>query len=116
VRVSSRSEFLAQLWREVINAQLDHETLQNEIAASKRKPDNPFADTGPALERLLALGAAPQDICLVRRSTAYEAVFATLYALDNPGVNDQEAGGLYEDLLGADPSGLDGRPGSARAV
>jgi hypothetical protein len=43
-------------------------------------------------------------------------VFATLYALDDPGVENGEVFMLHESLLTADPSGLEGRPGSGKAV
>jgi hypothetical protein len=33
--------------------------------------------------------------------------------LDDPGVDGDGHVVMYEDLLGADPSGKDGRPGSA---
>ena len=45
-----------------------------------------------------------------------EAVFGTLYALDDPGVDNGDVFMLHEELLGADPSGLEGRPGSAGAA
>ena len=114
--MASRTELLTHLWREVINANLRAPSLQRIIDACRRRPDDPFADTGPAIERLLALGASPRDICLLMRSASYEAVFSTLYALDDPGVDDKNVFMLHESLLTADPSGLDGRPGSAGAI
>jgi hypothetical protein len=33
--------------------------------------------------------------------------------LDDPGIDDGDVIGLHESLLGADPSGKEGRPGSA---
>src|SRR5688572_23704915 len=114
--VASRTELLTHLWRETINANLNVRSLEHMIAGSKLHPDAPFADTGPAIERLLALGASPEDICLVRREAAYDAVFATLYALDDPGVDNRDVFMLHESLLTADPTGLEGRPGSAKAV
>jgi hypothetical protein len=114
--LASRTEFLRHLWRDVINAQLNQSALQQVVASAKRDPDAPFADTGAAIERLLALGASPRDICLLQRAAAYEAVFATLYSLGDPGVDDGGTLMLHEDLLTADPSGLEGRPGSASAI
>jgi hypothetical protein len=32
--------------------------------------------------------------------------------LDDPGIDGDENAMLHEELLGADPSGLEGRPGS----
>jgi hypothetical protein len=65
--MASREEFLQYLWSEVINPNLDPAALAQRIAHAKARPNDPFADSGPALERLLALGANPTDICLLLR-------------------------------------------------
>jgi hypothetical protein len=114
--VATQADLLEHLWREVINRRLDAAGLHRVVCASKRAPGDPFADTGPAIERLLSQGASERDICLIQRHAAYEAVFQTLYALDDPGVDDGDVFMLHESLLTADPSGLEGRPGSADAV
>lgn len=44
---------------------------------------------------------------------SYEAVFETLYKMNDPGINPDEAATLFEDLLVSDPSGLETGPGSA---
>lgn len=109
----SREELLTHLWVEVINRHLRPDGLAQMISHAKIKPTDPFADSGPALERLLALGADPKDICLLMRDAAYGAVFATLYAIGDPGVDGDDVFMLHEDLLTADPSGMEGRPGSS---
>lgn len=114
--MSTRDDLLAHLWHQVINANLEPASLEAEIARSKARPNDPFADTGPALERMLAAGVDPQDICLIRRDAAYAATFGTLYAIGDPGVEDDNVFLLFEELLTADPSGMEGRPGSAGAV
>jgi hypothetical protein len=114
--VATQEELLTHLWREVINSNLIESALQQTVEAAKRDPKAPFADTGPAIERLLALGASPRDICLIMRDAAYSAVFSTLYALNDPGVDDDNVFMLHETLLTADPSGMEGRPGSAGVV
>lgn len=114
--MATREELLAHLWQSIINAHLDPVGLDRVIAHCKRRPDDPFADIGPAIERALAAGASPRDLCIIGRGAAYEAVFGTLYALGDPGVDGNEVFGLHESLLGADPSGLEGRPGSASAA
>lgn len=53
--MSTRDELLEYLWTEIINSHLSPEGLTSVISSSKRDPNGPFADTGPALERLLAL-------------------------------------------------------------
>ena len=111
--MSSREELLPHLWTEVINPHLKVEGLDQMISRAKANPDEPFADGGPALERLLALGADPHDICLLMRDAAYGAVFSTLYSIDDPGVDGDDVFILHEELLMADPSGMEGRPGSS---
>ena len=72
-------ELLGHLWKEIIDLNLREASLDNIISHCKRTPDGAFADTGPAIERILAAGASRRDLCLVMRSTAYEAGFGTLY-------------------------------------
>jgi hypothetical protein len=114
--MATREELLTHLWQSIINSNLNPVGLERAIAYCKNHPDDSFADVGPALERALAAGVSPKDLCLISRGTAYEAVFGTLYALGDPGVDGDDVFGLYESLLGADPSGLEGRPGSADAA
>jgi len=114
--VGTRSKLLEHLWREVINSHMGPARLDRIVAKCKQRSDDPFADTGLAIERLLALGASERDICLIRRDAAYEAVFQTLYALTDPGVDDGNVFMLHESLLTADPSGREGRPGSANSA
>jgi hypothetical protein len=111
--MGTREELLRYLWDDLINLNLRPESLDNVIRHCKRHPDGPFGDTGPAIERMLRAGASVSDLCLVLRATAYEAVFGTLYALGDPGVDDNDVFMLHESLLTAEPSGMDGSPGSA---
>jgi hypothetical protein len=114
--MTTRADLLTHLWKEAINSHLDAGALQRIVARYQQHPDEPFADTGAAIGRLLALGADAHDICLLRRDAAYEAVFQTLYSLGDPGVDGDDVFMLHEELLTADPSGQEGRPGSANAV
>jgi hypothetical protein len=112
--MATREEFLGHLWREVIDALSRDQGLDNIIAHCRRFPDGAFSGTGPAIERMLARGVSRQDLCLVMRSTAYEAAFGTLYALSEPGVDDDvDASALYEELGLAEPGRADGRSGPA---
>jgi hypothetical protein len=111
--MATREEFLAQLWRDVINAPMRGHWIGNAVRGAERRPDAPFADLGPAAQRLLALGAEPHDLSLIARWASYDAVFQVLYMLDDPGVDDDDNKMMHEELLRADPSGLEGRPGSA---
>ncbi len=111
-----RPALLEHLWTNAINANLRPEGLSEAMARARSRPNDPFADSGPALERLIALGANPEDICLLMRDAAYNAVFATLYAIGDPGVDGDDVFMLHEELLTADPSGLEGRPGSSANI
>jgi hypothetical protein len=110
--MATRAQILKQLWND-INCAMQERWIENWIATAKRDPKAPFADAGLALQRLLELGASRRDLSLVARSAAYEAVFSTLYTFSDPGVDDNDVEMLHESLLGADPSGKEGRPGSA---
>lgn len=111
--MASREEFLRRLWDDVINPNTQEQWIDNVIRESERNPDAPFADLGPVLKRLLAAGAARPDLSVIARFAAYEAVFGTLYALSDPGVEGNDVEMLHESLLSADPSGREGRPRSA---
>jgi hypothetical protein len=111
--MATREEFLRQVWDDVINGPMTGAWIDNTIAAAKKDSTAPFADAGAALERLVAAGADRRDLSLASRFAIYEAVFSLLYMLDDPGVDDGDVFLLQESLLGADPSGKEGRPGSA---
>ena len=111
--MASREEFLKHLWLDSINPCMQEHWIDNAIRDSERQPDSPLADLGPALKRLLAVGATRRDLSLVARASAYESVFSTLYALSDPGVDGNDVEMLHESLLSADPSGKEGRPSSA---
>jgi hypothetical protein len=111
--MATRNEFLRQVWTDIINSQMTGSWIDGVVVASERKPDEPFADVGPALKRLVAAGIDRRDLCLVARLASYEAAFRILYMLDDPGVDGDDNKMMHEELLSADPSGRDGRPGSA---
>jgi hypothetical protein len=111
--MTTRAAFLEEVWTQVINAGMSGQWIDNAIARSERSPDAPFADLGSALKRLLAAGADRRDLCLLARHAGYEAAFKVLYMLDDPGVDGDDNKMLHEELLRADPSGNEGRPGSA---
>lgn len=99
--MTTREALVEHLWQTVINPLRDPVALERIVEHCRRVPDGSFAAVGPAIERALAAGASPQDLCLMNQLTAYEAVFGTLYALGDPGVDDGNLLGLYEELGGA---------------
>src|SRR5262245_15070992 len=114
--MATREEFLRHLWTEKINPVFRDSALDNIVSNCKRDPDGAFSDAGPAIERMLAAGISRRDLRLVLRLVRYEGVFGALYSLSEPGLDhDDDASTLYEELLMADPSGMEGRPDSADA-
>jgi hypothetical protein len=102
--MATREEFLEHLWTEVINALSRDSGLDNLIENARGFPNAPFAGAAAAIERMLAAGVSRHDLCLVARQTAYEAVFGTLYALSDPGLDEgEDASTLYEELGLAEP-------------
>ena len=114
--MNTREDLLRYLWDEIINSSLRDGAIDSIVDGYMADEDQPFGDTGPALKRILESGASRSDVALVMRETAYTAVFATLYAIGDPGVEDDDVFMLHEQLLIADPSDMDGRPGSAELV
>ena len=72
-------------------------------------PSGPQSGEAMAVDRLLKLGAKREDLSIIARWAGYEAVFSTLFALDDA-TPDGGVTGLYSDLLAADPTGRAGRP------
>jgi ATP-dependent Clp protease adapter protein ClpS len=111
----TKEELLEELWAREINAHLRPDELDG-MTRHSSDPDQPFGDTGPAIERILATGASRRDLSLLLRYVAYRAVFGTLYCIEDSGVDKSDLEDLHEYLLSADPSGMEGRPGSADAA
>ena len=101
--MATREELVEHLWQTVINPLREPRCLDNIVANCRRAPDSGFGAVGPAIERALAAGVPAQDLCLLMQMTAYEAVFGTLYALGDPGVDGDDVFGLYEEM-GTAPS------------
>ncbi len=97
--MSPREQFLAHLWQEAIDAGSEGDWIDD--FEKDQEPGTFFGKAGEAISRMRSAGITKEDIVALVRWASYEAVFATLYALDDPGVDDTE--GLYEDLLTAQP-------------
>ena len=110
--MADHDKILNTLW-EGINAYMAERWIDHELRQAEAHPNAPFADTGHALKRLLALGASRRDLSFLCRHAAYSTTFQTLVDLTEYRFGTQDIGALYEMLLTSDPSGLEGRPGSA---
>lgn len=122
--------FLRSVWPKLID------TWTRDVGWVERLSDSdtePFADASVGLSRMRDAGVEPIDVGRVARWVAYETVFGLLYHLgcgidDDAGdaapgwqlmetagfdgaLTGRSIAGLYEDLLGLDPSGLEGRSG-----
>lgn len=107
---AAEAEFFESLW-EMISPDDDGKWLAD--LAGKKTGDGPFEDTGAAVKRLLASGMNAAELGGMAAWHRYDACRRTLQLLQEAGIKrTDEADGLYESLLGADPSGLEGRPGS----
>jgi hypothetical protein len=113
--MASQDEFLENVWRKYINSYMEESWIDDELRMSERYPSAPFADLGPLLTKLLALGATRRDLSLFARAIAYGTAFGTLYSLEDPGIENNDLCSLHESILSADPSGMEGRLGSAPA-
>jgi hypothetical protein len=126
--------FLRQAWKLVID-DTNHSWIQAQIDRSSNEPAAPCSGIGPALQRLLAQGASPQDISDVVRVMQYELLFRLCYLIDDPCLEEPEVrdiwwglwqlnqegkpvsqiGCLHESVLGTDPTGREMRPREAGA-
>lgn len=125
----SRFVFLREAWKAVVKPD-DHGWIDRLIESSKKRPDDPCAGLGPALERLVAAGADRSDLHEVVRVMQYEVLFSLCYLLEDPGPLEPELAdlswrlvrtgpdgdvvgtidGLHESVLALDPSGREMRP------
>jgi hypothetical protein len=99
--------FLRQAWK-CVSGEQDDSWIDRQIAHFHRRPDEPYAGVGRALERLLALGADRRDLVDLVRGTQAEALFSFSYLLSDPDLLDDEVEEVREmgwALVEADPEG-----------
>jgi hypothetical protein len=127
----ARFLFLRGLWDRAINRWIDSPKnwIEQHIARSLKAPNGYFAEAGAAMDRLVKLGASPEDLGQVARYIAYSTAFDVVHRVDETCEEDasdempgwalieldaagsptgRAVGGLHEDLLNLDPSGRDG--------
>jgi hypothetical protein len=91
----------------------DRERVLGELWSTIRSLNPQSIQNYPAAARAVASGASAEDVALAMTASAYEAVFGALYVLTGEEDIRDLAGsgavsGLYEDLLGSDPTGREG--------
>jgi hypothetical protein len=122
--------FAKALWNGVMPED-DQGWIDQEIQWAKSRPRDPCAQSGPALEEMLAKGVSRQSITDLVRVFTYAALYHACSILDGSRVEDvpitdwtlhqvDEAGnpvaiiqGLHEVLLSMDPTGREMRPRAA---
>lgn len=89
--------FLRGAWKAVVR---DGNTtwMDSYIARARAAPDAPLSGVGASLERLIAAGAARDDIIEVVRGMQYETLFAIAYLLDDPTPAFDDLGDIPPDL------------------
>lgn len=120
--------FLRQAWRAIIAD--DPRWLDGARSARPRDPTAPGAALSPALGRILAAGARPEDVTTVVRCMQWELLHQFCYLLDDPmlepeardvawalfaidpesGAPIASVGGLHESVLETEPGGTEMRP------
>lgn len=129
--------FLRQAVRLLADAR-DTRWIDNQVAATTRKPDAPLAGAGLAIAALRSKGATDAELATLVRTMQAEMLHGLLYLLGDPDLADDEdlveAAGLgpvgwhlvicdddgepgdvvlanlHESLLAADPDGREFRP------
>ena len=119
--------FAKSLWNGVMPED-DDKWIDQEIEWARSRPRDPCAQSGPALEEMLAKGVSRKAIVDLVRVFQYSALYHACSILDGSRVEDvpitdwtlhqvDEEGkdvaiiqGLHEVLLGMDPTGREMRP------
>lgn len=124
----ARFLFLRQAWRLVVERG-DDTWISESRAAAAASPDDPGSAIGPALERLLAIGASEKDLSVIVRTMQWKVLAGLCYLLDDPGITEDDVrdiawrlfqvdekdqpvaviSGLHESVLETEPSGLEMR-------
>jgi hypothetical protein len=109
--MSERDDVMSEIWSTVVNASMAEHWIENTLRV---RPGEPFGDDETAaLRRLLDAGVSRRDLSLIVRKARYEAAVTTLYLTSSYQLDPIK--GMHESLLSSDPSGREGRAGSAPA-
>jgi hypothetical protein len=100
----ARFVFLRQAWKAVVSPD-DVSWIDRTIESVKRRPSEPGAGIGPALEHLLAAGADREDIHEIVRVMQFELLFSLCYLIDDPGDLEPELADLSRRLVRTNEQG-----------
>lgn len=114
----ARFLILQQLWKEIESFDKDVSSWTKFfIEDAEKRPQNPFAESGFALKRMIQLGISLEDIGKVAKLVAFESIFQAVHTIDEGYVSEElpfwelietdsegkptgrSIQGLHEDLL-----------------
>lgn len=118
--------FLRQAWRNVVSP--DDNNWMSKLRP--KEPNLPGGELGPAIDRILAAGARPEDLTTVVRVMQWRLLSRLSVLLEDPGLPEEEVAdiwwqlflvdendnpivpinGLIESVLETDPTGREMRP------
>lgn len=104
-----RALFLKQAW-ERIQANSTAESVDEQIASCKRRPESPLAGLGRVLERCLAAGASREDLAQIMRAAGALTLFNVSYLIDGPASTPQALSDLDWGLFITDEHGKPSGP------
>jgi DNA-binding beta-propeller fold protein YncE len=110
--MATQEEFLELVWAH-INRTMEELWIDGVIPHGEQDANDPFAEVGRAVQRLLALGASRRDLSLLVRHGAFDEAMSTLYLLSDPGIDDNDVDMLHTQFIDADPNGMAGCLGPA---
>lgn len=93
--------FLRQAWREIVEP--GDRNWMSEWRPPR--PNDPGAELGPAIDRILAAGARPEDLTTVVRIMQWHMLARLCVLLDDPGDVEPEVSDLWWTLFLVDENG-----------
>jgi hypothetical protein len=109
-RAVSERDFIGSLWK-IIAPDADGAWMKS--LAQNSDSNEAFGDVPPSVKRLLKKGINAADLEQVAVWHRYDAMFELFRLMEEEGFYKvTEIPGLHEILLGLEPSGKEGRPGS----
>ena len=107
---ASPSVFLWLVWDECIRGALAPLHVENARRDLADGADGFFGNVGGALDRIVELGATPNELHVLGQAIAASTASQVLELFTQPGVEGNRIRQMFENLLTADPSGRDGAP------
>lgn len=108
----ANNKYVNDLRKQVLHSRLPKIYLKRLMDEAKQHPNGPFADVGPAIQRIFDAKASRDDLVAFAQQQQYQTCLDALQLIAKHWTNDVAEACLYESILGAEPTGSDARPGS----